>query len=276
MLGWNHVKQLEKCSPLISSAFKRYVSQSYYDILKVSQTCSSKDVRDAFINLSKQNHPDKHGNDPSMHERFVQINEAYSVLINPSTRRQYDMTLGSKRKLNAPHDVYTTRTTNPHKPNSQTKKQTGSSSYSSSSGGSTSQDYFYTSWEKRTEDHRDNYYGIKGIKRVSNWKILFIIIGFTCVGGTLQWLAIRAYSKSTREKMMENSRRLGLIHAMAREKARLYGNEYQINILKNTLKTTYDVEPSIDVVAEVPDSPEPVVIDLGHETCGKCKKCKKL
>uniref|UniRef100_A0A0A9W7R7 DnaJ-like protein 60 n=1 Tax=Lygus hesperus TaxID=30085 RepID=A0A0A9W7R7_LYGHE len=205
MLAWGHVKQLKECSPLLSSVIKRCVSQSYYDILKVSQTCSSKDVRDAFITLSKQNHPDKHGNDPSMHERFVQINEAYSVLINPSTRRQYDMTLGSKRKLNAPHDVYTTRTTYTHKPSSQTKKQSGSSSYSSNSGGSTSHDYFYTSWEKRTasEEHRDNYYGIKGIRKVSNLKILLIIIGFTCVGGTLQWLAIRRLFQLSSEKRLK-------------------------------------------------------------------------
>ncbi|BET00923.1 DnaJ (Hsp40) homolog, subfamily C, member 4 [Nesidiocoris tenuis] len=218
---------------------RRWMSRSYYEILKVPQNCSSKEVRDAFISLSKQNHPDKHGNDPAMHERFVQINEAYSVLSNPTSRRSYDISLVSKRKLAEPH----VRTSRPYQ-----NQSYGQSSYSRASG-SGGEEYYYTSWDKKTWEKAENarkgrgsadYYGLKGVKKVSNSTILLLVVGFMCVGGSLMWFIIQTYSKKIRDQMIERSHKLSLIHSMAQEKARLYGNEYQIAALKSTLLSTYD------------------------------------
>ena len=60
--------------------------------------------------LLLQNHPDKHLNDPSMHNKFIRIKEAYSVLINPITRRSYDMVLQNEKKLKAPSNSTKTYT----------------------------------------------------------------------------------------------------------------------------------------------------------------------
>lgn len=41
----------------------------------------------------KQMHPDRDPNDLTRHSRFVQLNEAYTVLNKPYTRRLYDLSL---------------------------------------------------------------------------------------------------------------------------------------------------------------------------------------
>lgn len=63
--------------------------KSYYAILGVPQKATQKEIRDAYIKLSKEMHPDlKHG--AKTHDKFVQINEAYEVLGKDSSRRDYD------------------------------------------------------------------------------------------------------------------------------------------------------------------------------------------
>ncbi len=39
-----------------------------------------------------QYHPDLHPNDPSCHERFIRLQEAYKILSNAQARREYDST----------------------------------------------------------------------------------------------------------------------------------------------------------------------------------------
>ena len=66
---------------------------SHYEVLGLTRYANAQEIRDAFIKLSKQYHPDMKSDDPSMHQKFVQINEAYSVLSKPLSRRDYDATL---------------------------------------------------------------------------------------------------------------------------------------------------------------------------------------
>jgi len=54
--------------------------KTHYDILEVKATATPKEIRSAFIRLSKEYHPDKNPEDPLLHTKFAQINEAYSVL----------------------------------------------------------------------------------------------------------------------------------------------------------------------------------------------------
>lgn len=222
---------------------KRSISRSYYDILKVSPTCTSKEIRDAFIILSKQNHPDKHLNDPSMHEKFVQINEAYSTLINPSKRRAYDLTLYHKRKLNAPYDnSYTTeRKSSAYSDTFHQRASSRGSSYTSNTGNEYYKDPF--SWQTYdSKSYRDAQSNPKGFKRYSNSAVVSLLISFTVVGVILQLLAIRSSFISNQEKMLEKSREYGLIHRMAREKAKLYGNAHQIEVLKSKLDKSFESE----------------------------------
>ena len=60
-----------------------------YDILGVPITASDKEIRTAYRKLAMQYHPDKNPS-AEAHDKFVAINEAYSVLNNPETRKTYD------------------------------------------------------------------------------------------------------------------------------------------------------------------------------------------
>lgn len=59
-----------------NSAGEQFVGKSYYEILGVSTDASQDDIRDAFIQLSKEHHPDAGGEDRA----YQWISEAYTTL----------------------------------------------------------------------------------------------------------------------------------------------------------------------------------------------------
>ncbi|KAJ9596158.1 hypothetical protein L9F63_027217 [Diploptera punctata] len=59
--------------------FCRILSASHYDTLNLPRNCTGKEVRESFIKLSKQCHPDRNRGDPDKTCKFVKLNEAYSV-----------------------------------------------------------------------------------------------------------------------------------------------------------------------------------------------------
>ena len=64
-------------------------ARDYYEALGVSRDASSEEIQQAFRRLARQYHPDVN-KDPGAEDRFKEINEAYSVLSDPDTRRRYD------------------------------------------------------------------------------------------------------------------------------------------------------------------------------------------
>ncbi len=64
--------------------------KDYYEILGVSRDATERDVRSAFRKLAAKHHPDRNPEDPGAEERFKEVNEAYTVLIDPEKRRFYD------------------------------------------------------------------------------------------------------------------------------------------------------------------------------------------
>ncbi len=63
---------------------------NYYAILKVDRRASQAAIKQAYRQLARQHHPDLNPGDGEAAERFKLLGEAYSVLSNPVTRRQYD------------------------------------------------------------------------------------------------------------------------------------------------------------------------------------------
>lgn len=63
--------------------------RDYYEVLGVSRDASSEDIQQAFRKLARKHHPDIN-KDPQAEERFKELNDAYSVLSDPKTRRHYD------------------------------------------------------------------------------------------------------------------------------------------------------------------------------------------
>jgi len=63
--------------------------KNYYKILEISRSAGSVAIRKAYRDLAKLYHPDVN-NQKDAQEKFVEINEAFQVLINIKRRRQYD------------------------------------------------------------------------------------------------------------------------------------------------------------------------------------------
>lgn len=62
-------------------------TKSHYDVLGVAIDATFDQIREAYRRLVKTHHPDR-GGDP---EEFVLISEAYTVLKDPETRKEYDV-----------------------------------------------------------------------------------------------------------------------------------------------------------------------------------------
>jgi len=64
--------------------------KDYYEILGVSPDASQEEIKKAYRRLARESHPDANPDDPNAEARFKEISEAYRVLRDPESRRQYD------------------------------------------------------------------------------------------------------------------------------------------------------------------------------------------
>lgn len=64
--------------------------KTLYEDLELTSNASSKDIKQAYIDLSKKYHPDLNPDDPEAATRFNEISHAYSVLSKAQLRRKYD------------------------------------------------------------------------------------------------------------------------------------------------------------------------------------------
>lgn len=63
--------------------------KNYYSILGVLPTANQQDIRRAYREKAKLYHPDVNKNNDAQ-KIFIGIGEAYEILYNPDTRKQYD------------------------------------------------------------------------------------------------------------------------------------------------------------------------------------------
>jgi len=65
--------------------------KDYYGVLDVSETATSEEIKKMYYSLAKQFHPDTTNLDSeSAKTKFIEINEAYHILIDPVKRERYD------------------------------------------------------------------------------------------------------------------------------------------------------------------------------------------
>ncbi len=63
---------------------------NYYQILGVSENATQVEIKKAYKRLAMKYHPDRVGDDREKHEKFKEIQKAYSVLSDETKRAQYD------------------------------------------------------------------------------------------------------------------------------------------------------------------------------------------
>jgi tetratricopeptide (TPR) repeat protein len=80
---------------------------SLYDILGIATSASTAEVRQAYLRLAKERHPDRFI-DPvekqAAHEFFKSLTEAFNTLGNDKNRREYDAA-EAKPRLSAPAEI---------------------------------------------------------------------------------------------------------------------------------------------------------------------------
>ncbi|GJQ86089.1 putative neurotransmitter-gated ion-channel transmembrane region [Trypoxylus dichotomus] len=200
----------------------KHLFGTHYDVLNLKRDCTTKEVKDAFIKLSKQYHPDT-ANSKESQQKFIRVLEAYNVLSKPNLRRSYDLGLVRPKnvvKTNSPNQYYEY---DPHY-----ERVVKDQSF----------------WEHRDKSQDEfyqnrSYYGIKGIPRVSNKIIVVVCMVFAAIGVALQVTLISsAYAidrKSLtfkREHMLQKSMEAEEAFKQAKSDAMKYGNEVQLRRLK--------------------------------------------
>ncbi|XP_048215351.1 LOW QUALITY PROTEIN: dnaJ homolog subfamily C member 4 [Perognathus longimembris pacificus] len=80
---------------LAAAAAQRSGPSNYYELLGVDPGASAEEVKRAFFTKSKELHPDRDPGNPTLHSRFVELNEAYHVLSHEQSRLSYDRQLRS-------------------------------------------------------------------------------------------------------------------------------------------------------------------------------------
>lgn len=69
--------------------------KDYYKILGIDRNAGIKEIKKVYRKLARLYHPDTNKNDPTLVEKFKDINEAYEVLSDPEKREKYDLIDGS-------------------------------------------------------------------------------------------------------------------------------------------------------------------------------------
>lgn len=65
---------------------------NHYQVLGIPQNASPEQIKKAYRDFAKQYHPDKHENSSFFKQRFQEVQHAYDILSDPTSRSKFDST----------------------------------------------------------------------------------------------------------------------------------------------------------------------------------------
>lgn len=71
------------------------MTNSYYQILGIDKTATSREIKKAYRKLALAYHPDRNPGQPDIEKKFIEISNAYQILSNQSERERYDKSMES-------------------------------------------------------------------------------------------------------------------------------------------------------------------------------------
>ncbi len=74
----------------MTEARREWLDRDYYKDLGLTQAASDEEISAAYKKLVRTLHPDRNPGNKRAEERFKEVSNAYNVIGNPETRRQYD------------------------------------------------------------------------------------------------------------------------------------------------------------------------------------------
>lgn len=176
---------------------------TYYDVLGVSRTSSSKEIKASFLALSKKVHPDLNPLVPS--SSFAELNEAYSTLSNTSARREYDMKLDEELIRRAGR--YAGAGTHPQRTSS--GQASNNSIYRST----------YTTGTYHDFPETGNRYSSDSSLKSRNMRLVLYLLVFVVVGNAFHSFRIHSNQKLFDTSADSHSRRLSMVYSQVREEA---------------------------------------------------------
>ena len=64
--------------------------RDFYEVLGISKTADSKEIKRAYRKLAMKYHPDRNSDDPDAEDKFKEASMAYEVLSDEEKRSAYD------------------------------------------------------------------------------------------------------------------------------------------------------------------------------------------
>ena len=79
---------------------RQQLKRTHYEVLEVPQDASLQDIKKAYRRLAVQHHPDRNpGNEEEATIKFREVSEAYEILSDEKSRREYDQFLKGESDL---------------------------------------------------------------------------------------------------------------------------------------------------------------------------------
>ncbi len=69
---------------------KDWIEKDFYKVLGVPKDAKPEDIKKAYRQLARQNHPDQNPGNPEAERRFKEVSEANDVLSSETKRKEYD------------------------------------------------------------------------------------------------------------------------------------------------------------------------------------------